>query len=118
MQKRHGSSQAEIPVQLPLQEGHEEGEELPAHLLEHVPELAGYVAKRTTPSAGCGFAAAPEPESEPEPEPEQGSVPAALAVSLCPRSSGSVPAAAAPGTAGAPLLRWKSTARGCSRAPS
>lgn len=46
MQKRHGGSQAEISVQLPLQEGHEEGEKLPAHLLEHVPELTGYVAKR------------------------------------------------------------------------
>lgn len=54
MQKRHGSSQAEIPVQLPLQEGHEEGEELPAHLLEHVPELAGYVAKRRTPGSVWG----------------------------------------------------------------
>lgn len=57
MQKRHGGSEAEIPVQLPLQEGHEEGEKLPAHLLEHVPNLTGYVAKHRhaplPPSAAC-----------------------------------------------------------------
>lgn len=49
VQKRHGGSQAEIALQLPLQEGHEEGEKLPAYLLEHVPKLTGYVAKKMGP---------------------------------------------------------------------
>lgn len=40
--QRHGGAQAEVALQLPLQARHEEGEELPAHLLEHVPEPAGY----------------------------------------------------------------------------
>lgn len=45
VQERHGGSQAEISLQLPLQERHEEGEKLPTYLLEHVPKLTGYVTK-------------------------------------------------------------------------
>ena len=40
--QRHGGPQTEVALQLPLQARNEEGEELPAHLLEHVPEPAGY----------------------------------------------------------------------------
>lgn len=41
--QRHRSHEAEPPLQLQVQERHEEGEELPPHLLEHISEFARYV---------------------------------------------------------------------------
>jgi len=40
--ERHRRHEAESPVQLQVQTGHEEGEKLPAHLLEHIREFTGY----------------------------------------------------------------------------
>lgn len=48
--QRHGGPQTEVALQLPLQAGYEEGEELPANLLEHVPEPAGYAWLSSSPS--------------------------------------------------------------------
>lgn len=42
MSQRHRSHEAEPPVQLQVQERHEEGEELPPDLLEHISEFTGY----------------------------------------------------------------------------
>lgn len=46
--QRHRSHEAEPPVQLQVQERHEEGEELSAHLLEHISEFTGYARIQST----------------------------------------------------------------------
>lgn len=48
MSQRHGGPEAKVSLQLPLQAGHEEREKLPAYLLEHVPESAGYASAALT----------------------------------------------------------------------
>lgn len=41
MPQRNRCHEAESPLQLPVQKRHEEGEELPADILEHISEFAG-----------------------------------------------------------------------------
>lgn len=53
--QRHRSHEAEPPVQLQVQERHEEGEELPPDLLEHISEFTGYAPTLRTGSESIGI---------------------------------------------------------------